>query len=277
MVDLYSYIKTKTKIDGHTHLFDHEKSLECVYNYLNEFDKVVGFIDIRHDKLHEYTSEKLTNLYTDFIFNKYNPLKHILLASSYNIYDAIKIHKKFPTIIKGFGEFKCYENYMGKYIGRDNLDWLIPLCEYNKTLHLPIYIHWVIRSKYDIDKFIEFVNKYPSIPFVLCHCGMGYDRNDIPDENIYNLAFKGCLDIQDKCNNVYFDVSYRAINYFYNNLDKFEKLLPEKKFIGSDINPNIDHTMNREQKENYIYSIYKKMRLLYSDRYNYTIQNIFNI
>ena len=98
MISLSTYLHDCVdKIDGHSHFFDFEKVISDVYTYPSDYKRVVGFADIRFDKLDEYKNGKVVELYDDYIAKHYNPKTQILLATACDVEDAITIYKKYPT------------------------------------------------------------------------------------------------------------------------------------------------------------------------------------
>lgn len=275
MKDLYSYIKPKKQIiDAHSHLFDHTGLLSDLYKFPEYVEKVVGFADIRLDEPDKYNNGKIIDLYDKFIKNNYIPGKHILFATSYDIEDAIKIHQKYPEIIKGFGEFKCFKNYFGKNLNM-SLDYLTKLLEYNRKYKLPVYIHWNILNETDQKDFENILKEYREFPIVLCHFGMGYDRNNIPDENGYNKTYDLIKELYDNYDNLYLDLSYRSLHYFNRHPEKLNNFDKTRICCGSDINPKSSETLKDVQK--YIKMIYNEIQNVYVPEFSECILKITNM
>lgn len=256
MRTLKTYLGNET-IDGHIHLFDHQWNLLDKYDYTKGFGKVVGFADICLDNLQSYDGHKIIKYYDDFIHKTYNPKKHILLATADNPYDAISIYLKYPHIIKGFGEFKCYKVYRGNNVGYGNLNWIRPVCDFNKGLKLPIYIHWCFCNESDVREFESLITDYPNIPFVLCHCGMGFDIS-VDGDSMF--AYNECVRLSRNHPNLYFDISYKAVDFFLKNADLINSLR-SRSIVGSDINPQVYRVVtNPTYHRN---KVYKKLRKVY--------------
>lgn len=274
MIPLSTYLRDyQDKIDGHSHFFDFEKVIGDVYTYPSDYKRVVGFADIRFDKLDNYKNGKMVKLYDDYITNHYNPKTQILLATAYDIEDAITIYKKYPNIIKGFGEFKCYRTYFGKPTGIKDLSFLEPLCNFDTEYNLPIYIHWNMLNDSDYEEYVRLISKYPSIPFVICHFGMGYDKPNIPDESVFDKSYEYCVKLYENFTNTYFDISYRALNYFHKH-PKLLNVFAERLIIGSDINPQAMNLMP-DKYMLYIKKTYREMNDLYQYRFTSCIKTLF--
>lgn len=271
MLPLTDYIYKPILWDSHTHFFDYSTNLDDLYHYPEQYCKLVGFADICLDKLSEYSNHKIIRYYDEFIKNKYDHKKHILLATSDNAYDSIQLYLKYPDIIKGFGEFKCYKTYRGKETQFGNLNWIRPVCEFNKELRLPIYIHWCFKNTNDVLEFESLLKDYNSIPFVLCHCGMGFDNTVNGDSN---YAYEQCIKLQQKYKNIYFDVSYKAMDFFA-KAPKLLNRINNRVLLGSDLNPQAYRIIDNPNKHKDI--IYTKMNSLYSRCFSINTQNIFNL
>ena len=272
MKDLYSYIKPKKQIiDAHSHLFDHTGLLSKLYSVPKWVNKIVGFADICFNSIDKYTEGKIVDLYDNFIEKHYDYKKHILLATADNSYDAIEIYKKHPNVIKGFGEFKCYKVYRGEHVKYGNLNWLRPVCEFDKELRKPIYIHWCFVNKDDVKEFERLISDYPSIPFVLCHCGMGYDKTVDGDSN---FAYRECVKLKAKYSNLYFDISYKALEYFTANPQYLVELI-DKSVSGTDLNPYAFEIIKNPVKHKD--DIYKMFFDLYRGEFENNINTLFSI
>ena len=68
----------------------------------------------------------MIDLYDEFINKCYDPYKHILLATGENSKDIISIYERYPNIIKGFGELKCYDSYKDIKLPYSDLEWIKP-------------------------------------------------------------------------------------------------------------------------------------------------------
>lgn len=134
-------------------------------------------MDVDFAKLELYDNESVIKYYDNYINNYYSSNIY-LLATATDSQTMIDLYNKYPNIIKGFGEIKCYSYFNNSITNKrekldfGNLKWIYPLCEFNKDLKLPIYIHWINNSDERINELIQCLEKYPTIPFVLCHCGM---------------------------------------------------------------------------------------------------------
>lgn len=271
MEHLSNYIKYMTTniYDGHIHLFSHRDAImdNKGFNIPSQYDKVIGFMDIEFNDLDKYSHNDVIKYYDIFIKNYYDPSKMILLATGTDSKTAIDVYKKYPHIIKGFGEFKCYDHYVHGKLPFGSLDWVEDVCKYDIELGLPIYIHWDLKNIARIEKLEQLLNKYPTIPFVLCHCGMS-------DSCDNNFVFDNIIKLCTIYKNLFIDISYSATNYFLAHLDNIKQLPPNKVLIGSDLNPVLqDHDdTSLYDKE------YKKLNIL--NQYincNIATQKLFNL
>ena len=264
MKNLYNYVIEKDKIDGHMHLFDHEG---IIYNSLIDTSKrCICFADISFKYIDKYKGDNMISLYDDFINNYYDPSKHILLATGENAEDIISIHKKYTDKIKGFGELKCYSEYIHGKLPYGNLDWIKPVLEYNKDLGLPVYIHYNLESKEKIEEFDQLFKDY-NFPIVLCHCGM-YDNC------VNELIHETLIYLMKEHNNLYVDISYTAVDYYLNNLEKLLEFDNKKVIIGTDINSVIDRQI--DNPESHCKELYNKFYKLHRlGNFNIAIKNIF--
>ena len=100
----------------------------------------------------------------------------ILLTRPYEartIEDIKTIYEKYPKIIKGFGELKCYNEYKGEKVPYKKISFVRQVCRYSMDNgNLPVYLHWDICDEKDVQKLSKLLRDYPTVPVVLCHCGM---------------------------------------------------------------------------------------------------------
>lgn len=266
MKTLYDSILAADKIDGHIHLFDHNGIIDN--SLIDTSFRCVCFADISFKYINNYKDKKMIELYDDFIKNQYDSSKHILLATGENADDIISIYKKYPNIIKGFGELKCYNEYIHGKLPYGNLDWILPLLDFNKSIGLPVYIHYNLENNKNIKIFLDLLNKY-KFPIVLCHCGMYKECN-------YNFIHKTMLQLTNEYNNLYLDISYYASEYYLNNINKLLKLNSNKIIIGTDINAVIGRIKNEPIK--YVSKLYNNFYKLHKlGNFNTAIKYIFKI
>jgi hypothetical protein len=110
----------------------------------------------------------MISLYDEFINKCYNPSKHILLATGENSKDIISIYERYPNIIKGFGELKCYSEDINRKLPYGNLDWIKPVLEYNKDFGFPVYIHysyhitsaWILLVQYNVSRMTKSIESF---------------------------------------------------------------------------------------------------------------------
>lgn len=225
MISLSKYL-LKNNTDAHIHLFDHT-------GVISNFDELkdskhIGFMDIDLLHVEKYEFEDVIKYYDNFIKNHYND-NITLLATGKDSRTMIELYKKYPDVIKGFGELKCYAKYQEvKNLPWNNLTWFKELCEFNKNLQLPIYLHWYVYSKSRQEQLNELLEKYPSIPFVLCHCGMSPHFN-------YKKQYGYVCDLLLKHNNLYVDLSYKPLLFFAKH-PEYANVLRNKCILGTDMN-----------------------------------------
>lgn len=238
MKTLYEYCSDpQCIIDGHIHLFDYRGVLDSKYIIS---DNCIGFMDIEMNNLDKYGDSEVEKYYDDFITNHYDPSKHILLATGVSSEQMINLHKKYPDIIKGFGEIKCYGECKTGELPYYNLDWFTDLLEYNKQYNLPVYIHYDIKSMLKLKDIEELVQKYPFTPFVLCHCGIPKEWKYCDDAKSQALFYATICNAVTEHGNLYVDISYTATD-FLNCHEDLLKFLPKNKIlIGTDINNAIN-------------------------------------
>lgn len=223
MKALYDFlIDNKEYWDGHFHLFNHKSVNE--FND-NRASKIVGFMDLEYDSI----NLKVVDSYQKFIDNNYNKDKHILLATGTNIEEIKSVFEKHKSIIKGFGELKCYDIYKGKKVPYKKISFVKEVCKFSyENGSLPVYLHWELNDEKDIQKLESLLTSYPTIPIVLCHCGI----------NDYNadFAFFHVSDLCKKYNNLWVDISYRGLEFFKNNPLQLLQLPLNRLIFGTDIN-----------------------------------------
>ena len=242
MKTLKTYL-TDNRIDGHIHLFDHSGVLSDKVN-LNHCSKMIGFMDIQFMNLDKYEHDDVIKYYDDYIEN-YLTNNTILLATGKDAETVIDVYKKHPDVIKGFGELKCYP-FFHDHLGNrydlpfGNLDWIRPICEFDKDLRLPIYIHWSLYDDACKDALIDLISSYPTIPFVLCHCGMSDDNK--PNKDQYDTIVKLTL----RFSNLFVDISYDALKFFIDN-PVCLNAIQGRYIVGTDLNM-IAHKRNKIAK-----------------------------
>ena len=231
MKSLKKYLTNNSECwDGHIHLFDHSGYIDLSLIY--DKYKCVCFADIVFKQLDMYRDKKVISLYDNFINNYYNSKKHILLATGITAGEIIEIYKKYPNIIKGFGELKCYSEFDGGKLPYADLTWIKPLLEFNKELNLPVYIHYELANDKYCKVFKDILSEYPKMPIVLCHCGMIDDKTKNADIHSYILS------LMNKFDNLYLDISTCKTRQFYlDNLNYLMQLNFNRVITGSDINP----------------------------------------
>jgi hypothetical protein len=264
MKNLYNYVIEKDKIDGHIHLFDHEGIIDN--SLIDTSKKCVCFADISFKYIDKYKGDNMISLYDEFINKCYDPTLHALLATGENAEDIIAVYERYPDKIKGFGELKCYSEYIHGKLPYGNLDWIKPVLDYNKDLGLPVYIHYNLENKDRTEEFNKLLEEY-SFPIVLCHCGM-YDGCDYDyiDDVVKNLI--------KHHDNLYIDISYSAVDFYLSNPERLFEFDNKRVIIGTDINSVIDRQM--DSPESHCKELYNKFYKLHRlGNFNIAIKNIF--
>ena len=264
MKSLYDTIIANNTIDGHIHLFDHSGLIDS--NLIDTSKRCVCFADISFRYIDESKGDRMIAIYDEFISKFYDPSHHILLATGENAKDIIAIYERYPDKIKGFGELKCYSEYMHGKLPYGNLNWIRPVLDYNKDIGLPVYIHYNLNGKDRINKFEKLLKKY-SFPIVLCHCGM-YDDCD------HNLIHETIIDLMRSHDNLYVDISYAASDFYINNTNKLLELNSSKVIIGTDVNPAIGRVIDDPiEHTNELYDNFNRLNKL--GNFNYNIKKLF--
>ena len=130
--------------DGHVHLFNHESIVP-----ISHTKTIVGFEDIEFRSLDQYTNGQTLEHYDNYIAN--NNLDGIILsATGIDTKTIIDTHKKYPDIIRGFGELKCYaETKHGIKLPYNNLDWVEKARQFGELIGLCFQIKDDIFDYYD--------------------------------------------------------------------------------------------------------------------------------
>lgn len=264
MIGLSDFINKKpVNCDAHIHLFDGvESDLSLM---IPGSELTVAFADIRYREPESYVNGSTLKAYEKFIKKDYPKVKDrlILLSTASSAEEAISIYNKHKDAIKGFGEFKCYGFYrMGKFNGTQetvklpygNLDWLEPLFEFDSSKKLPIYIHYSIYDSKRVKKLEDVLERYPDIPFVLCHCGMGNKRDK-------NSTLDELSRLMKDHQNLWVDISFAAMDIFVTDRNAIHKLPSDRLLIGSDFNPVIK-TKDPQELRNLVDSTIMKMEVI---------------
>lgn len=240
MENLYTYLNKRSGIDwdGHIHLFNSSKELPG-YGF-NQ--KVVGFMDLEYDR----ENLNVVKSYERFIDKRYNN-NIILLATGTTIEDIETIYNKYPKVIKGFGELKCYDEYLSEKVPYKRISFVRQVCTFSRSVgSLPVYLHWDIKNRSDVKKLNNLLRDYPDIPIVLCHCGM-CNGNEL-------FAFTQVCQMMPSYSNLWVDISYTATNFFKNHIMLLNKLDWCRVIMGSDINNKLyGENHNTDTELNIIY------------------------
>lgn len=250
-------------------MFDHNGIIDDTL--INTKHKCVCFPDIAFRYLNEYKDGKILTYYDDFIENHYDPSRHILLSTGISADEIITIYKKYPNIIKGFGEFKCYDRWKYGKLPYGNLEWIRPVLEFNRTLKLPVYIHFNMDSESHRVEFEKLLIDYNDTPIVLCHCGMVDD--DVVNEDIHMFVRQ----LMGMYNNLYVDLSTCKTRGFYlNNTNRLYQLPMDRVIVGSDINPIVKDVI--DDPDSFVSDCYAEFNMLRSmGDFDKSIYKLFNI
>lgn len=248
MENLYTYLNKELDVvwDGHIHVFNSTKQLPDL-NF-GSGKKVVAFMDLEYDK----KNLKVVKSYENFITNHYND-SMILLATGTTIEEIKTIYEKYSDIIKGFGELKCYDEYLGEKVPYKKISFVRQVCEYSRSVgRLPVYLHWDVKDGSDVKKLNNLLRDYPDIPIVLCHCGM-CDGNE-------TFAFTQVCQMMMSHNNLWVDISYTAMDFFQSHIMLLNQLHWDRVVLGSDINNKLYGKNHNTEAE--LSAIYDKMNIL---------------
>ena len=224
MISFSKYIQQIPSVDAHIHLFNAKSPIK----YGSSYDKLVGFMDVEYDE--DDVDEVAA--YDWFIEKYYDKDRHILLATARNVENITKIFEKHKDVIKGFGELKLYDRYMDKKIPYKKISILRSICKLSSDNgNLPVYVHWEIINDRDAKLLENILRDYPSIPIVLCHCGMNGENDE--------FSMWQCQKLSYMYSNLWLDVSYTALVYFTSNPLKLHNLPMNRMVVGSDLNNKI--------------------------------------
>lgn len=245
MKSLYNYILTSQSNiapqpildwDGHIHTFNHKSIIPKEHMCSQR----VCFMDIEFDDLDNIN---VLDSYKKYINNGYDKNADILLATAIDVEDIKALYNKYPNIIKGFGELKCYDVYAGEKIPYKKIKLVREIVEFSrKNGDLPVYIHWELNNTKDLTKLVSVIKKCPQVPIVLCHFGINDNNGD--------FASVAAMQLQREYSNVWLDLSYTALNYFSNNILKLTNYDYNRIIIGTDYNNKIfgeNHTEKERQ------------------------------
>lgn len=237
MKPLIDYISPpKFDWDGHIHTFNHKTTIsKCATN-------CVCFMDIEFDELNDIN---IMDSYKRYIENDYDKYNDILLVTGINIDDIKNVYNKYSSIIKGFGELKCYDKYNEKKLPYKKIKFVREVLAFSsKNGNLPVYIHWELNDTDDLTKITNVIKQYNQIPIVLCHFGINDYNSD--------FAVPSAMQLQREYNNVWLDLSYTALDYFSKNIIKLSNYDYSRIIIGSDYNNKIFGKNHDENDRNTI-------------------------
>lgn len=260
MISLGAYCQQNT-IDGHIHLFDKDG---CIV--VPDMD-CVGFCDVDPKCIELYSNT--IPYYENFINNDYKD-SVTLLAASTDPNNMIEIHKKWPGIIKGFGELKCYKDFTnpenGEYfdLKLDRLSKYWDLGKYADENKLPIFIHYSLYDDTNVERLSNFIKRYPNAKIVLCHCGM-----DKATDN--DFCYHSVMKLMNEHANLWVDATWEALDYFCNNPFKLTNMNRDKVILGTDMSRK---SMNKENYKKEWDKIHNLDQLVKSDK---NIKKLFNL
>lgn len=241
----------KNTIDGHIHLFDYRHpSVFAQEGCTTPFTKFVGFLDVIPTALTKHV--ECLPYYDEFISNQYND-NMILLATGTSAQDMIAIAEKYPKIIKGFGEIKCYNKWHDKPLKLKGLRQYWDVFSYAAEHNMPVYIHYSLTTKTDVERFEACLKRFSRTKFVLCHCGM-----DEFQEN-HDTVYYRLVQLMSNHSNLYTDISFKALPYFANNPLRISQMPLRRVIVGSDINPYMYSTKKADEMQS---NIYKNLRTI---------------
>lgn len=248
MKTLWNYINSINTYDydAHIHLFDHENTIFDIYTPKTKY--LIGFADIDLNDINKYNG-KMLDLYKNYIDKYYND-NQILLATAMNVEEIISIYEAFPNIIKGFGELKMYNSYMGKDLPYKKISFLKKLCSYicKFNLSTPIYIHYSLTNDKDVQMIGNILKAYPNVKIVLCHCGMKKNNNN-------DFSYYSVINLMEKYSNLYVDISCVGLYYFSKNPYKITNLDTNRVLLGTDFNIKyFEHENDVTMKDEEIYN-----------------------
>lgn len=264
MKSLKNYLETIITpriIDCHCHLFDANGETPLNHNI-----RKIGFMDIWFPGIDDYTGTKSEQLYDKYIKSGV-PSGVKLLATAPDSDQIIHIYEQYKDYIVGFGELKCYDWSFGKEtpikLPYKDLKWVYEVCKHN-TMNYPIYIHYSLDEN-NYGELEQLFKDFPNIPFILCHTGIGTDKE-------YGFSLDGTpqasFELANKLShlpNVYLDISYTATDFVIDNLTDINQynINMEKCMIGTDVNhqqfisDNIDgYDLYKKQERNFLH-LYK--------------------
>lgn len=233
MKPLFKYIIPENKTDGHIHLFNQSTQISLPKNY--DYDIMVGFMDIEFDK----DNINAVRMYDEF-FKRYDPNKHIILATGKSKEEIFEVFEAHKDKISGFGELKMYDEYMGEKVSYKKISFLRDICGFSRKHGcLPIYIHWELSDKKSSNQLENILTNFPDIPIVLCHCGLSDDNKE--------FSFAQAIKLYNNYSNLWMDISYNALEYLHNNLMLIFNLNKDRIILGTDLNIKITKDKNKHK------------------------------
>ena len=271
MIDFTTYSNNfinERIIDCHVHLFDANGTTPLNHNI-----KRVGFMDIWFKELDKYTGNQSEVLYDEYI-KRGLPSYTTLCATAPDPDQIIHIYEQHTPYIKGFGELKCYDyTFSGETPQKlefKDLKWVHEICDYVYE-KLPVYIHYSLDT-HNYKYLEELFKRYPNIPFILCHSGVG-------TEDEYGFSLDGSPEVSlklanslAKLNNVYLDISYSAASWICEDENRVRLINTHKCLLGTD--ENHQQFLSKWEDGSKLYQEQKKMFLsLYRYFGNYSYMN----
>ena len=216
-------LKRHYAIDGHIHLFSHRGLCED-----SAAGTRVGFIDIEYDQMENY--KDIAALYDRYLPQLKND---IVLASATDIETIKNIYKKHPTQIRGFGELKLYDSFKGEELNYKRISFAREVAKFSseQIAILPVYIHYELTNPQEIKHLDKLLKDFPTVPVVLCHCGMSRENPE--------YAFGAVKRLMAEHSNLWTDISWTSAEYFSKNPMLLTQLDQDRVFWGSDFSPRL--------------------------------------
>lgn len=212
-------------IDGHIHVCSQRGVLpKDTFKGLPPIR--IGFADIEYDNISSYSD--MTSIYKDAVKlpNTYLLATGLNMKGVKDAYDFLRANGG----CYGFGELKLYDEYRGEPIKYKKISFAREVCSFSEKVgDLPVYIHYELNNDSEVMKLENLLEEYPSVPIVLCHCGLN-DHNQ-------SYAWNQCVRLCRTYENLWVDVSWYAAQWLCNNPLLLLQLPGDRVFWGSDVSP----------------------------------------
>lgn len=216
-------LKRHYTIDGHIHLFSHRGLCKDSAAGVR-----VGFIDIEYDHIKDY--KDVVALYDQYLPQLKND---IVLASGTDIETIKSIYKKHSDQIQGFGELKLYDSFKDEKLNYKKISLAREVVKFSseQITILPVYIHYELTNHQEIKNLDKLLTDYPTVPVVLCHCGMNEENKE--------FAYGTTKRLMSEHGNLWVDVSWAAGEFFAQNPMLLTQLDRDRVIWGSDFSPRL--------------------------------------